>query len=1134
MPRPPKLFAAWFYLAQNPGVASDSVQAWRHFCQFGFKQNLNPHPLFDTRFYRDKYLSGKPDVNPLLHYMRRPAQWLQPHPLFDCAFFIDQLSAQQRATKLEEQTWLECLLARNHEWKIAPSSAFCSRRYLELYPDVDELRMPALFHYLAHGRDKGRLCLPAVGVAPKLFDSDFYLRENEDVRIADIDPWQHYCEYGVRENRNPHPAFHTAFYRDKYLGGDESINPLLHYMAHLGPPLDTHPLFSGKFYVSQLEEPPKEITPLEHFLKHNRENLASPSPLFSTQRYLEYHADIRRCQANPLVNYLARGHANGRKAFMDVGRFPVLTGMTDTELDLLSHFPTPNLELVRALKDFDADKPTLVCVSHAASKTGAPRIIQKIAEQLQAKYDANILNILCNGGELIDQFETLGPTVCLQDSVSELHPFDRELIKLLTRQTEPLAILVNSAESRHLLPELAKLGAPIHTLVHENARCYEAGAFEAIAKYSDRVIFPSQAVADAALAATDFRQQQPTILPQGLLDEAMLESQGGSNMVDIKERWNIPPTTKLILGCGTGNGRKGLDLFVATALSTLNRVPKNSVVFGWLGRLPEHFNTEQAFWALRDVETAGRQDDILFFGAVDNTASYFQSADVFFLPSRIDPFPCVVNEAMAASKPVVLFDQGSGCVDMVGPDGGLVIPYGDVAAAADGLARLCNAPHQRQRMGARNRDYVKQHLQFDDYVAQIADGLVESIDPSRHPNEEIAERFRARVGDFHSDQKRVLFTLPAWNVSGVNTFVENLIRELRKRDYDASILFTTRDPDRIEASQMPQVPYRFLASKTLPPEETRRQLNDYISANAPCVFVPNYDYVASSITHQLPDSVGVLGVLHCDEDEHYLHAYRMGHYWDSMVAVSHTVASKILQLNPGFEDRLTTIPYGVPVPEARPPQDTYSSLIRVAYSGRLVQEQKRVFDFVQLVKCLHDRNVPFQLTLIGDGPDGDQLASQMQPFIELGLVRMTGRLTPQEVRRELEQHDLFALMSDYEGLPLSLLEAMAVECVPIVTAVESGITEILTDSHNAMISPLRNPSAMANNIALLQQNPSLRMSLGRAAKQALQEHGLSADRMADRYKTVLENIFTTLAQPQTQAKNIPLNCPRIEALLDAA
>lgn len=1134
MTRPPNLFAGWFYIANNPGVANNCLQAWRHYCRCGFKQNLDPHPVFDTQFYREKHLPNQPDVNPLLHYVRRPDQLLQTHPLFDCGFFVDQLSAEQQKSKAEDQTWLECLLANNHEWKVDPSSEFCSHRYLEIYPDIDDLNMSALFHYLAHGRKKGRLAFVPSGAVPTLFDAQYYLRENQDVSAAHLDPWQHYCEFGIHENRNPHPVFHTAFYRDKYLNGDSSVNPLLHYMAHRGAALDTHPLFCGRFYVSQLDSPPAGITPLEHFLQFNRENLASPSPLFCSRRYLEYHSDINNCQANPLYNYLSRGHSAGRKAFLDVKHIGVVQRLSEREMELLSHFPIPNLQLAGALNRICQDKPTLLCVSHAASKTGAPLIIHKIAEQLKAQYDVNIVNILCQGGELVNRFEALGPTVCLHNSVGTLHEFDQELIRFILKTVSPFAMLVNSAESRHLLPELARSGVPIHTLVHENARCFEAGTFAPIAKHSDRVIFPSQSVADAAYETTDFRQRQSVILPQGLLDEKMLEAEIGLNTVDIREQWNIPAAAKLVLGCGTGNGRKGLDLFVSTALSTLNRVPKNSVVFGWLGKLPEYFNAEHAFWALKDVETAGQQENILFFGPVDNVASYFQSSDLFFLPSRMDPFPCVVNEAMASGKPVVLFDQGSGCVDIVKPDGGAVIPYGDVAAASESIAKLCNAPNQRQRMGARNREYVKQHLKFDDYVTHLANGLVESIDPSRHCEGEVAKLFRARVCGFQSDRKRILFTLPAWNVSGVNTFVENLIRELLDRNYDASILFTTRDPDRIEANQMPDVPYRFLASKTLPPDETRRQLTEYIGANAPCVFVPNYDYVASSITDQLPTNVGVMGVLHCDEDEHYLHAYRMGHYWDAMVAVSHTIASKILQLNPVFEDRLTTIPYGVPVPDSRPRQNTYSSAIRIAYCGRFVQEQKRVLDFVQLVQCLHERNLPFQLTLIGDGPDGEQLASQMQPFVDKGLVRLTGRLNPQEVRQELEQHDLFALMSDYEGLPLSLLEAMAVECVPIVTAVESGITEILTDSHNAMISPLRNPSAMADNIAQLQKNPALRMNLGRAAKQALHDNGLSAKGMARQYEAVLERIFTVLNQLESRSKTIPLNCPKVRTLLDAA
>lgn len=1132
MTPPPKLFAAWFYIANNPGVANDRMQAWRHFCQTGFRQNLNPHPVFDTRFYRGKYLENQPDVNPLLHYVRRPGKLLQTHPLFDCPYFVEQLSTEQRERKADNQTWLECLLDNNHQWRIDPSAAFCSHRYLEIYPDIAEQNMPALFHYLAHGREKGRLAFVPPVAAPPLFDASYYLQENHDIRAANLDPWQHYCEFGNRENRNPNPVFHNAFYRDKYLKGNDSVNALLHYATHQGEALDTHPLFCGTFYLKQLATKPENMTPLEHFLKFNCDNLASPSPLFSSKRYLEYHPEIEG-GINPLQEYLSAGHTAGRRTFLDVQQLATAQSLSPGELDLLSHFMIPNVQLPGALQRLDRDRPTLLCVSHAASKTGAPLIILKVAEQFKAQYNVNIVNILCQGGELVDRFESVGPTICLYGSLGRLHPFDQELIRSVLKTVSPFAALVNSAESRHLLPELSRLRIPIHSLVHENARCYQADAFAPIAKHSDRVIFPCQYVADAAEQNTDFQKQQEKVLPQGLLEPKLLTMPSTSES-GLREKWDIPNNATLVLGCGTGDGRKGLDLFVATALSTLNRMPDNSIVFGWLGEMPTYINTEHAFWAVEDVVTAGRQASIRFFGPTDDVAPYFQACDVFFLPSRMDPFPCVINEAMASGKPIVLFDEGSGCVDIVAPEGGAAVPYGDVASATESLCKLANDPKQRERMGTRNRQYVAEQMQFSDYIQQIAEGIVESTDATRHRSLRSAEAFREQVFRFHSDRQRIIFTVPAWNVSGVNTFVETLVHELRGRGYDASILFTTRDADQLDAELMPKVPYRFLSSKTLTPAETRRQLEEYLRANAPCIFVPNYDYAVSSIASHLPDNVGVLGVLHCDEDEHYLHAYRMGHYWDAIVAVSPTVRSRLLQLNPAFEKRLTTIPYGVSVPAEPPSPPLYSSVIRIVYCGRLVQKQKRIFDFAELANILTARQVPFQLTLIGDGPAMTTLSARLQPLIEQGAVRMPGRLQYQQVLEELADHDVFALMSDYEGLPLSLLEAMAVECVPVVTDVESGITEILNHQTNAMISPRRDPAAMAENLIQLHGNPGRRIALGKAAKQTLYDRRLSSSGMADQYQRVLDDIFDALENPRSRTKDVPLDCPEVRMLLDAA
>ena len=82
-----------------------------------------------------------------------------------------------------------------------------------------------------------------------LFDSVFYLINNRDVRIADMDPIAHYIRYGWKEGRNPSEKFNTSFYLNSNPDVKESgKNPLLHYIevgskqGRLPHPPDNHPM----------------------------------------------------------------------------------------------------------------------------------------------------------------------------------------------------------------------------------------------------------------------------------------------------------------------------------------------------------------------------------------------------------------------------------------------------------------------------------------------------------------------------------------------------------------------------------------------------------------------------------------------------------------------------------------------------------------------------------------------------------------------------------------------------------------------------------------------------------------------------------------------------------------------------
>jgi glycosyltransferase involved in cell wall biosynthesis len=1132
-----RLFDRDFYVQNYAAGQGEGFDAWQHFCDVGHRENFNPHPLFETAFYRDRYLRGQMDVNPLLHYIENSSDYLNPHPLLDIRFYVGQLDQRKNKSKPADQTWLEYFLENNLNDLKSASQEFSSRRYIDRYPEIMRDGINPLYHFVTFRGEKESFEISDLASWSPLFDTSYYLDMNVDIAEAGLDPWKHFCDHGFRENRNPHPIFDTAYYRAKYLSAEPDTNPLQHYHAKGYQLLSTHPLFDAAFYVFQTGTSfePGGITPLEHFMNYNRENLASPSPLFCTARYIETYTDIADCNLVPLYHFLRHG-VGSRKFLVDQNHLDQLEFQSNEAIEFATRHGLRHTDFIRSTSQL-GDKPAVVCVSHEGSMTGAPLIILKIAETIRSKYGLEVINVIFRPGELNEKFELLGPTMDLDGKclARNSHSFyeDMDLLCETLGGKSVVGAIVNSAESREILPTLRKLEIPTVSLVHENARCYDPGTFDTIAELSDRIVFPSDYVQQSAFENAEFASQSTEVLPQGLLNESLLELDPSDPQNGIRDQLGIPSDATFVLSCGTLDGRKGVDLFLSTAIVALSRAKPGSVYFGWLGGNSFRQLLDQRYWLEKDIETAGLSEYVKLMGTTDNVAPYMQACDMLFLPSRIDPFPCVVNEAMAIGKPVVLFEGGSGCVPMIGDAGGAVVPYGNVADAAQAIMDLAKYPTLRKEMGVRNRQYVEEHLDFGVYVKKLMDCLLSAADLSQRETPRIVldTLRRAKGGE---DRKRVIFSLPSWRISGVNAFVENLVGKLCENGYDASILFTTRDPSEVgRTQQMPRVPYRFLTARTLLAEERQERMRNYLEQYAPCVFVPNYDYEVSAITPDLPIDVGVLGALHSDEDEHYLHGYQMGHYWDAIVAVSETIKSKFLDLNPAFAAKTEMIRYGVHVSDTQPVKRREPDQIRLIYTGRIIQAQKRIFDFIELIEKLDSRSVPFTFTFVGSGPDEVDFQSRLKPWVEKGKARYLGSCSSDVVRQELEKHDALVLMSEFEGLPLSLLEGMAEGCVPVVTAIESGISEILKHHQNGMLAPVGDIDAMANDILALHRDRELLDRMSQAAFQTLDEKRLTVKHMVDSYGEVLESVFEKISSPQMPV-TIPLQSDFVRSCLRAA
>jgi hypothetical protein len=84
-----------------------------------------------------------------------------------------------------------------------------------------------------------------------LFDGEFYLRNNPDVRAAGMNPLDHYLKFGAAEQRQPHPLFDPVHYLACCREARDAEHPLAHFLRTTGGKWPaTHPLFDCEAYAN--------------------------------------------------------------------------------------------------------------------------------------------------------------------------------------------------------------------------------------------------------------------------------------------------------------------------------------------------------------------------------------------------------------------------------------------------------------------------------------------------------------------------------------------------------------------------------------------------------------------------------------------------------------------------------------------------------------------------------------------------------------------------------------------------------------------------------------------------------------------------------------------------------------------
>jgi len=117
--------------------------------------------------------------------------------------------------------------------------------------------------------------------------------------------------------------------------------------------------------------------------------------------------------------------------------------------------------------------------------------------------------------------------------------------------------------------------------------------------------------------------------------------------------------------------------------------------------------------------------------------------------------------------------------------------------------------------------------------------------------------------------------------------------------------------------------------------------------------------------------------------------------------------------------------------------------------GRLSPEKGQT-GLLHAFAALHGRHPEISLRLVGDGPDRALLATLVQELGLDGVVSFAGRLPEIETLTEIARSDMLILPSFMEGLPIVLMEAMALG-VPVVASRVAGIPELVTDGATGLL-----------------------------------------------------------------------------------
>jgi len=369
--------------------------------------------------------------------------------------------------------------------------------------------------------------------------------------------------------------------------------------------------------------------------------------------------------------------------------------------------------------------------------------------------------------------------------------------------------------------------------------------------------------------------------------------------------------------------------------------------------------------------------------------------------------------------------------------------------------------------------------------------------------------------------QRIAFVSGGLKLGGATTFLCNLAGELVRRRIPVEVLSFEAENPLNSDFQRSNIPVHCQNERRIIFEDRLAAILDKVRQFQATTVIATLSAMSFEVLRYLPDGVFRIGMVQSDDPDVYKMVGFYGREVDLMAAVSGTIKTR-LESMPEFSGvKVGYLPYGVPMPAQPRREREPNEQLRILFLGRIIRAQKRVHLFPEILAELKRSGIPFEWTIAGDGPDQEWLRQQLPSGGRDQAVSFTGKVAYAEVPGLLAEHDVFLLTSDYEGLPLALLEAMAFGLVPVVSDLQSGIGEVVNESNGKRIKP-DNVQGYAQAIVWLHQHRDLMRRLAENARETV-KRDYSVEAMTGRWLGFLPKQISPLTWPDCWRIKAPLS-----------